>query len=88
MQSQLICICWNPEEVGSNASEGMDVLARQGQAGKEPKLASSMSLCKPPAESVTQIKGVPQDLGQKLESSSLKIWVTGVPSISYSPKFI
>jgi hypothetical protein len=27
--SQLVfSICWNPEEVGSNASEGIDLLAR------------------------------------------------------------
>jgi hypothetical protein len=35
---------WNPEEVGSNASEGMDLVLRQEQAGKEQKLPSSMSL--------------------------------------------
>ena len=34
----------------------MDVLARQGQAGKEQKLPSSMSLYRLPAEGVAQIK--------------------------------
>ena len=31
----LFCISWNPEEIGSNASEGMDVLAKWGQGGVE-----------------------------------------------------
>lgn len=28
-------MCWNPGDVGSNASEGMDALTKQGQTGKE-----------------------------------------------------
>jgi hypothetical protein len=35
---------WNPEDVGCNASEGMDLLAKGEQAGKEQRLPSSMSL--------------------------------------------
>lgn len=32
--TQLVfCFCWTPKNVGSNASEGVDVLARHGQAG-------------------------------------------------------
>ena len=46
---------WNPEEVGSNASEGMDMLESQEQAGKEQSLSSSISLCSFPAEDPTQI---------------------------------
>lgn len=37
-------IYWNPEEVGSNAREGMLLLGRPEEAGKEQKLPSSMSL--------------------------------------------
>lgn len=51
-------ICWNLEEVGSNASEGMDLPARQEQAGKERKHPSSVLLYRLPAESVALIKGV------------------------------
>ena len=36
----------------------MDLLARQGQAGKEQKLPSSMSSYRIPGEGVTQTKGV------------------------------
>ena len=32
---RLVFLWWNLEEVGSNASEGTDVLARRGQEGKE-----------------------------------------------------
>lgn len=40
--TQLVfCVCWNLEEVGSNAREGMGVLTRPGQAGKERTLPSS-----------------------------------------------
>jgi hypothetical protein len=35
---------WESEEVDFNASEGMDVIARQGQAGKEPNFLSSIAL--------------------------------------------
>ena len=64
--SQLVfCVCWTPKEGGSNATEGTDVLARWGQAGKELKLPSSLSLYRLPAEGLTQTKGVsffpPQD---------------------------
>lgn len=40
-------VYWSPEEeeeVGSNASEGLDLVLRQEQAGKEEKLPSSMAL--------------------------------------------
>lgn len=33
----VFCVYWNPEEVGPNVSEGMDVLAKQGQVGKGQK---------------------------------------------------
>lgn len=67
--SQLVfSICWNPEEAGSNASEGRNMLARRRQAGQEQKLPS-VSLYRLPAESVAQIKGV---------SSCLKIRFKGV----------
>ena len=50
--------CGNPEEVGSNASEGLDLLARGEQTGKEQKLPSFMSLYRLPAEGMAQIKGM------------------------------
>jgi hypothetical protein len=41
--SQLVsCICRSPEEVGSNASEGMGLPARPEQACKEQKLPSTV----------------------------------------------
>lgn len=52
-------ICWNTEEVYSSASEGLgDVLARQGQTGKDQNPPPSVSLCKLPAEGMVQVKGV------------------------------
>ena len=52
--SQLVfSICWDPE-VGSSGNEGMDLLARGGQAGKEQKLSSP--LYRLPAEGVTQTR--------------------------------
>jgi hypothetical protein len=38
MSQMVFGICWNPEEVGYNASERMDLLLRWEQTGKEPKL--------------------------------------------------
>ena len=32
---------WNPQEADSNANQGMDLLARPEQAGKEQKLSFS-----------------------------------------------
>jgi hypothetical protein len=62
--SQLVfSMHWSPEEVSSNTSEEMDLLARQKQASKEQRLPSSISLYRLPAESVDQTKGIlsPQD---------------------------
>lgn len=42
--SLVFCICCNPKEIGSNVSEGKDVLARKGQAGKDQNFPSSLSL--------------------------------------------
>ena len=67
MSLLVFSICWNPEEVGFNASEGMDVLARQEQVDKEQKLPSSTSLYRCPAEVMAQIK--------RIESYYLKIWI-------------
>jgi hypothetical protein len=56
-------MCWDPTKVGSNGSEGIDMLARLEQAGDEQKLPFSMS--KLPTQGMAQIKGVPfppQDL--------------------------
>ena len=56
--SQLVfSVHWNPEEVGSNASERMDLLAGKEHLGKEQKLPSSMSLYNLSGESMTQIRG-------------------------------
>jgi len=35
---------WNPREVGSNASEGMDLLTRHGRTGKEESVLPSPSI--------------------------------------------
>lgn len=58
-------MCWDPEDIGSNASEEMDVLPTWGQVVKEQKLPSFMSLGRFPAD-VAQIKGV---------SYCLVIWI-------------
>ncbi|CAO2643094.1 hypothetical protein LEMLEM_LOCUS26503 [Lemmus lemmus] len=63
-------ICWNPKEVGYNSGEGMDVLAKRGQAVKEEEnLPSPMSLYRLPAEVVVQVRGV---------SSHLKVCIKGL----------
>lgn len=31
----VLSICWNPREAGSNAGEGVDLVGRQEQTGKE-----------------------------------------------------
>jgi hypothetical protein len=57
LMSQLVCsIRQNPEEVGSNATESIDLLARQRQAGKEHKLRSSRYLYRFLAEGLAQIR--------------------------------
>lgn len=57
--SQLVfSIHWNPDEVGSKASEGMDLLTRGGQASEEQNLPSSKPLYRLPAEGVAQIGGM------------------------------
>jgi hypothetical protein len=61
--------CWNPKEVGSNASEGMD-LPRCKQADKEQELPSSMSLYRFPAEDVQVHSGLKVCLSNS--SSGLK----------------
>jgi hypothetical protein len=48
---------WNLVEA-ANENEGMDVLARQRQSGKEQMLSHSMSLYRLPAEGMTQINNV------------------------------
>lgn len=48
---------WNPEEVGSNASEGMDLLKRREQAGKEQSFLLLHHLYRLPADGMAQIKG-------------------------------
>lgn len=81
--SQLVCcIYWSPVEVGSIASEGMDELTRQGQAGKEEinnPILPPLPLYKFPAEGMTQIKGV---------SSHSKTWIKAVfhPASNSRPK--
>lgn len=58
-------IYWN-HEVNSNASDGMDLLGRQEQAGKEQNFPISMSLYILLAEGMAQIE------------SGLKIWIKHV----------
>jgi hypothetical protein len=47
---------WRAEEVGSYASEEMDLLARREQAGQEPKLPFPVSLHRLPAEGMARLK--------------------------------
>lgn len=61
-------ICWNLKEAGSTAGEGLDVLARQEQAG-------SVSLCRLPAEGVAPIKGVTSRL--KIRIKDVFLWGSG-----------
>ena len=49
----VISISWNLEGVGSNRCVGKEV-----QAGKQAAFLLSLSLYRPPAEGVAQIKGV------------------------------
>lgn len=53
---------WNPKDVGSSASEEMDMLARRGQAGKEKSFLLPCPLSRLPTEGVTQIGSVPSHL--------------------------
>lgn len=75
----------HPGEVGSHASEGMNVLTRQGQADKgatQNTLSSSTAL---PVEGVAQTKGVPsslETLPKGLLSFYLKVGSQVWPSIS------
>jgi hypothetical protein len=56
--SQLVfSIHWNPNKLGSNTQEVMDVLVRQVQSGKDQTLPSFVSLYRLPAEGVAQIRG-------------------------------
>ena len=41
--SLVFSVCWNPEDVGSKPSEGMNLLARQEQTDKEQRLPFSVS---------------------------------------------
>ena len=50
---------WNPEEAGSNTNEGMDVVARIGQEGKDLTASLFQVL---PAKCVAQSKGVSNHL--------------------------
>lgn len=58
MSQQVFSRRWNPKDEVCKASEGMDLLVRQEQAGKEQTLPSSLSFCKLPAEGVAQVQGV------------------------------
>lgn len=68
--SQLVFrIFWNPKEVDSNASEGMDLLVMPEQAGKYPQLPSSLSLYRLPKIGMAQIRSE----SYHLKSSGLKV---------------
>jgi hypothetical protein len=92
--SQLVfSISWNPGEIGWDASEGIDLLARPGQAGKEQDRPSSLSLYRLLAEGGAQIRGSSSHLkrpGLKLCLFTTEIqWIfnlskyslTGVPHL-------
>lgn len=86
--SQLIfSMCWNPEDVGSNASEGKDALTKQGQTGKEQIFFISLCSrrkCGPSCLPVCLniwIKGVclPESRSKlRAVSSHCKIWIKGM----------
>ena len=78
----VISICSNPKEVGSNAREGMDLLARIEQAGKEQKLPSSMSLYRRPAEGMAWIISPIQKIQIKIASSHFK-WFNYEKNLSH-----
>jgi hypothetical protein len=48
------------------------------QAKKNEPFLLPLSFGSLPAEGVAKIEGIPQELNQKIVSSKLKIWVTGV----------
>lgn len=58
VSQQVFSRCWNLEEVGSSATEEMDLLTRLEQAGKEQKFPASLSLYRLPEECMVQIKGL------------------------------
>lgn len=72
-------MCLSPKEGGSDASEGMDVLVRRGQGGKEQKLPSSMSLYRPLSWRGLIVKAEAEEMAQmKGMSFHLRIWIKGV----------
>lgn len=42
LRPDVFSICWDPEEVSSDVTEGMDVLAGGGHTGNKRRLPSSM----------------------------------------------
>jgi hypothetical protein len=57
MPPVVFSVCWNPEEAGSNASEGMDLSVRvRASRQKESKLPSFTSFML--EAGVAQIKGI------------------------------
>jgi hypothetical protein len=55
--SQLVFgMSYTPRELGSNASTGKDMLARQQQASKEKKPPSSSSLFRLPSEGLAKLE--------------------------------
>lgn len=65
MSRLMFSIFWNPEEIGSSASEGTDVLTRGGQAGKQQNLLSPISVHRLPGEGLAQTEGL----------DHIKIWI-------------
>jgi hypothetical protein len=58
MSQLFFSTCWNPEEVGSNANEGIDLLAR-ARASRQRKRASFLLPCplyRLPAKGVVQLE--------------------------------
>ena len=50
MSPLVFSMCWNPEEVDSNASEGMNLLANEGKQAESKGFLSFMSLYRLSAE--------------------------------------
>jgi hypothetical protein len=61
--SQLVfSTCWNPENVGCNGTEGMDLLAKEKAGRQRESFLLSCPSYKLPADGVTWIKGASSHL--------------------------
>lgn len=78
MSLLVFSICWSRKDIGSNGSEGMDVLARLEQSFLLPFLTS--------VEGLAQIKGVPSRLKVQIKGLCLPTQRSGFPHFKPSKK--